>query len=429
MIKFNKIMAIILLFLLSFGVFSNVIMYHTAYEKTDKGYMVEINRIYHDITRGTDPKNVKLDGYRYIMAVKFLSIVASNNETATFFSTAGLLPHQEYFVKPMIIDDDFIGYLRFEYENNQSEVQSRIMVIYNIFFIGMVIFALGLLIYIKSTIIKPFHEIHEMPYELSKGHLSKGLKESKNRFFGKFLWGLDLLRESLESHKKRELQLEKEKKTLILSISHDIKTPLSTIKLYSKALYDNLYVSEEKKREAAYQIEREANQIEKSVEEIVESARTDLFDIQVIDGEFYLKDFIERIQKNYNEKLKILKINFIIENYNNRLLKGDIDRLLEVFENIIENAIKYGDGKQIKFSFSEEDYCQLITVSNTGTCIPDIEFVHMFESFWRGSNAHEKLGNGLGLYICKHIMSKMNGDVFAKGDQEGMHFVVVVKES
>ena len=63
---------------------------------------------------------------------------------------------------------------------------------------------------------------------------------------------------------------------------------------------------------------------------------------------------------------------------------GDIERLIEVFENIIENAIKYGDGKSIKVTFSDEDYCKLITVSNSGTPIPRTEFVHMFESFWRG---------------------------------------------
>ena len=76
----------------------------------------------------------------------------------------------------------------------------------------------------------------EVSIELAKGNLSAHVKEDKNKFFGKFLWGIDMLRENLENNKEKELQLQKEKKTLILSISHDIKTPLSAIKLYAKAL-------------------------------------------------------------------------------------------------------------------------------------------------------------------------------------------------
>ena len=74
-------------------------------------------------------------------------------------------------------------------------------------------------------------------------------------------------------------------------------------------------------------------------------------------------------------------------NIENRLLKGDIDRALEVFENIFENAFKYGDGRQIRISFYEEDYCQLIRIFNTGATVSDTDFNHIFESFFRAANS------------------------------------------
>lgn len=95
--------------------------------------------------------------------------------------------------------------------------------------------------YIDRKIIKPFSEINKMPYELAKENLNIPLKEQKNKYFGKFTWGMDMLRENLEDNKKRELNYQKEKKTLILSLSHDIKTPLSAIKLYARALKDNFH--------------------------------------------------------------------------------------------------------------------------------------------------------------------------------------------
>ena len=72
-----------------------------------------------------------------------------------------------------------------------------------------------------------------LAYELAKGNLSLPVKEENSKLFGRFLWGMDMLREKLEDNKARELEFQKEQKTLILSLSHDIKTPLSSIELYS----------------------------------------------------------------------------------------------------------------------------------------------------------------------------------------------------
>lgn len=96
------------------------------------------------------------------------------------------------------------------------------------------------------------------------------------------------------------------------------------------------------------------------------------------------------------------------------MLSGDPDRALEVLQNLIENAIKYGDGNKISISFDREDECQLVSVHNGGCTLSDSELPHIFDSFWRGSNAGSNNGSGLGLYICRTLMRKMNGDIFAE---------------
>ena len=82
-------------------------------------------------------------------------------------------------------------------------------------------------------------------------------------------------------------------------------------------------------------------------------------------------------------------------------------------QNLIENAVKYGDGKRISIDFDRMDGCELITVSNTGCTIEAKELPQIFESFHRGSNSSKVQGNGLGLFICKRLMSLMNGEVYA----------------
>src|SRR5574344_2059446 len=120
----------------------------------------------------------------------------------------------------------------------------------------MMIFTFIMLMFIRTKIIRPFNAMSNMTYELAKGNLAVPVKEEKSRFFGKFLWGMDMLRDSLESDKEKELELQKEKKTLILSLSHDIKTPLSAIELYSKALSTGLYETSEDKTRALDGIDR-----------------------------------------------------------------------------------------------------------------------------------------------------------------------------
>ena len=156
----------------------------------------------------------------------------------------------------------------------------------------------------------------------------------------------------------------------------------------------------------------------------------DTMSIHVGDGQkeftVALRDLVNNIQSTYSEKLALIHTDFVVAPFSNLLLKGDQQRLLDVFENLIENAVKYGDGRKISLSFSTEDNCQLIAVENTGTPVSPLESMHVFESFWRGSNAHDKPGNGLGLYICRYICKKMSGDIFITKSDVGMCFTVVV---
>lgn len=288
--------------------------------------------------------------------------------------------------------------------------------------------SIGTCIYISNRIIKPFTDIRDMPYELAKGNLSASVKEQKNKYFDKFTWGIDMLRENLEDNKKRELEYQKEKKTLILSLSHDIKTPLSAIKLYTKALEDNLYSSEEKRESVIKGIQKNTAEIEHYVNEIVKNSREDFLDIPIEISGVYLDDVVKQISTYYSEKLEAVHTEFTIGENTNCILKADKDRLVEVLQNIIENAIKYGDGKEIKICFSEEEDCQLITIANSGCTLKEADLPHLFESFYRGSNSKNKEGNGLGLYICKQLMHKMDGDIFAEIKDKYFEVTVVIRK-
>ncbi len=402
----------LLMFVLIFVVI-NTFFFHIT-ENRGKEYRVEAERAAWQIQEN-GMENLDLSHFPMIYQIKQLDTFSSEKEKAEFFEGEAY----DYLVK------NINGiYYRFDYIADNS--QKKTISLVNVIVLVIAVFMIAVLQFFRIRLLKPFYQLREVPFELSKGNLTIPLKEHKSHFFGRFIWGMDLLRENLEQKKEMELKLQKEKKTLILSISHDIKTPLSAIKLYAKTLEKNLYDNPEKQREIAGRINKKADDIEAFVSQVISACNEDFLNFTVQKGEFYLSQAIEQILKYYTEKLELLKTDFKVSDYRDCILKGDLDRIVEVLQNIMENAIKYGDGHSVVITFSSEEDCQLITVSNSGCTLGDTELVHIFESFWRGSNALKCRGSGLGLYICRQLMNKMGGEVFAECQEGEMKVTVVI---
>lgn len=295
----------------------------------------------------------------------------------------------------------------------------------NLVLAAMAALVIAVMLYVKLKILRPFEQLSNIPYELSRGNLTAPVKEEKSRFFGRFVWGVDMLREHMEQQKKRELDLQREKKLLLLSLSHDIKTPLSAIKLYAKALSKGIYKSSEKQITVAENICAKVDEIEGYVSQIAAASREEFLSFDVRMEEFFLSGLVTVIREYYTEKLSLIRTDFSVSACSDCLLCGDLDRAVEVLQNVVENAIKYGDGRSIAIDFSEEDDCVLITVSNSGCTLAAADLPYLFDSFWRGTNAEKEAGNGLGLYICRQLMRKMNGEIFAETDGDYVRVTAV----
>lgn len=370
-------------------------------EPPGREYRVEINRLAGEIEE-KQVENVSLSNCEYVVSIVKLE---KEDDVYKQLSQAG---DRDYLVKEIAGE-----YYRFDYERKQTVNQNQYLLLNGI---CLVCFAFGIvfLLYMRQNIIKPFSKLQDMPFQLAKGNLTMPLKEEKRRFFGRFIWGMDLLREHLEQQKIRELALEKEKKTFVLSLSHDTKTPLSAIKLYAKALSKGLYKDKSKQIEIAENINEKADEIEGYLSKIIQSQKEDFLDLPVEKGEFYLSHLMEAIGAFYQDKLEYLQVEFQQKAYQDCLLIGDEQRAIEVLQNMMENAIKYGDGRKIILESNLEEDCILVTVKNSGCTLELAEEPHVFDAFWRGHNSKRVQGSGLGLYICKELMHKMEGEMVAR---------------
>ncbi|MBR1750681.1 MAG: HAMP domain-containing histidine kinase [Ruminococcus sp.] len=405
---FDRLAALCIVILAAGFVVLNVLLLNER-SKEDNVYKVEINRAVQEISNG---EKADVSSFEYITGIY------EDDGSSDFYSTGG-----EYTVRR--IDGKIY---RIDYERPEKKDMSTVAAA-NVIMGLLSAAVIGVLVYLRRSIVKPFNELRDYPLELSKGNLTMPLKEKSSKHFGRFVWGLDMLRQRLEKAREDELELAKKEKTMLLSLSHDIKTPLSAIKLSSQALSRGLYSDEKKRRETAASIGKKADEIESYLGQIISRAENEFLTYEIHMTQVYLSEIIRRIQEYYSDKLSLTGTEFIVEDYSDCMLSADPERLIEAIQNIFENAIKYGDGKRISVSVREEENCRLITVENTGCTLPESEIDDIFLSFRRGPNVGNKPGSGLGLYICRRLMSDMGGDVYAETSDGLMRVTVVCKKA
>ncbi len=401
--RFKKLALVIFILEIILTICANLLLVREINSTSGRLYRVEAGRVERDYIAGNE---INYDDYETIISVHEYDPSSIVNNDYVVFEHEGQIYQVEY----------------------QTTRDYKAVVYMDIGFGLLLIVSAIVFIYVENKILKPFNRMSNVSVELARGNLTARVKEEKNKYFGKFMWGIDMLRENLENNREKELSLQKEKKTLILSISHDIKTPLSAIKLYTKAMNDGLYDTPEKQQEALDGISRNVADIEKYVSEIVTASKEDFLNLSVTNDEFYSTDVLAKIETLYKEKFSVLHTEFNINECPKYLLKGDANRLEEVLQNMLENAIKYGDGKRVDITFDEEEDCLLIAVRNTGCTLLESEVPHLYDSFYRGSNSEGVKGSGLGLYICKSLLRMMDGDCYSRVDGDIFECVAVIRK-
>ena len=268
-------------------------------KETGREYLVEVNRIMKDMEEQGGFFEPYLHDMEKIVSVSFLKSTDTAGMPPFFQLENGLETH----IEPLFIEGELAGFVRFDYKS-VIDIKSEIRIFEGLALLAG-IFSVSVLYFTKMKILKPFSDLSRMPYELSKGRLNTEILENKGRFMGKFIWGISMLQDHLQESQQKALHLEKEKKLFLLSVSHDIKTPLSTIKLYAKALKEGVYDTREKQKAAAGQIERLSGEIEDYVKSIVSSASEEIVHVEVNVSEFYLKVLVKMIKEYYSPKCRL----------------------------------------------------------------------------------------------------------------------------
>ena len=236
--------------------------------------------------------------------------------------------------------------------------------------------------------------------------------------FGAFTESFDIMRSELKKARIAEARANESKKELVAKLSHDIKTPLASIKAASEVGYA---VAKDKKTKQNFsQIIIKADQINALVNNLFSATLEELQQLNVT-PEYFSSVKIVGILKNsdYLQRAAVPEIPVC-------LVYADALRLQQVFDNIFANSYKYADTKIEVVCTAEADSLS-ISVEDFGGGVEEDELPLITEKYLRGKNASDKDGAGLGLYISDYFMKEMDGELKIENGEKGLKVTVKVK--
>lgn len=266
---------------------------------------------------------------------------------------------------------------------------------------GLFVYTMMIVIYYRY--IKPFKKLESFASNIAKGELDIPLTREKGDYFGAFSEAFDEMREALKKAKEGENKANMSKKELIAGLSHDIKSPISTIRALCELM--EIKITDEEIKEKILIIDNKAKLIDTLMNDMFASTLEELEAIKMNITEEQTLLILDLIKKlNYYKKIKI------INEVPRFLVFMDKLRLYQVFDNIISNSYKYAN-TEIIVSFKETKDGVNIIFKDYGNSCKEEDLPLVTEKYFRGENAKGESGSGLGLYLVKEFMLKMKGDM------------------
>ena len=277
-------------------------------------------------------------------------------------------------------------------------------------------------LYINQSVIRPFSTLKGFAARIASGDLESPLEMDRGHVFGEFTEAFDIMREELKASREREEAAVRSRKELVAELSHDIKTPVASIKAMSDVM--SLTAKDDMERDTIAAINGKADQIDKLISNLFHATLEELEQLEVNVEELASTEILHMIQEaDYMKKVTDSDIKEVV-------ILGDKLRLNQVISNIISNSYKYA-GTEISIKSYIEKGLEaernsrvgagflVIDISDKGGGVPEEELEMITEKFKRGSNSEGKDGSGLGLYISKYMMEKMGGGLVCRNNGEG----------
>ena len=285
----------------------------------------------------------------------------------------------------------------------------------------VVIFLIIILSFILSKkITEPLIKVKNAALEVAQGNYQQNIESRGDDELAQLVNAFNLM-------SKKLLKLEKIRKESTSDLAHELRTPLTTIKGYLEAIEDGkIEVNQESIAEMQEETQRMTTLIEKLNE--FADAQNKVFNLKI--EKLNLTPIIEKIIKQQQGALSEKNINLDLKLEKEHFIKGDQSSLFQIFNNIIENAIKYNkkDGK-IELKAVENRNSLVLYIQDSGVGISQDDLPFVFERFYRADKSRnsKNQGTGIGLAVVKELMEAHQGKIEVESNESGTIFKLIFK--
>jgi signal transduction histidine kinase len=277
---------------------------------------------------------------------------------------------------------------------------------------------------IIRSVLKPLDELHNATEKIMTGDLDYEIQYKKDNEMGRYCQAFEQMRVQLKESLQKQAALEQSRKELIASISHDLRTPLSSIRGYVEGLDDGIVHDEEKFKRYIAVIKNKTESLDSLIESLFQYSQMDIGkeneSLCIRNSDELLESIISPFETEFIDN----SINLSIARpFPSVTVSVDESRIAQVFDNLIGNAKRHMDGAgEITITVIREGDSLMISVTDDGSGISPEDLPHVFEQFYRAEKSRSRNygGAGLGLAICKKIVESHGGRIWAESEPNAL---------
>ncbi|MGA4719852.1 histidine kinase dimerization/phospho-acceptor domain-containing protein [Fictibacillus nanhaiensis] len=287
-----------------------------------------------------------------------------------------------------------------------------------VYFILFLFFTVPVLIYLFKRI-GYFNRIIQHTNELAAGQMEQDLPHKGKSALAMLAGNLNVLKHGVKTSKRAEAKSERLKTELITNVSHDLRTPLTSIITYTELLKSQEITKEDQNAYLEI-IDRKSKRLKVLIDDLFEVSKMASGNLELIKDKVDIVQLLQQAMAEYNETIKESSLSFRLATPNVPVLAHvDGQKMWRVFDNLIGNALKYSmENTRVYVSVTEENRKVIVSFKNVSKYELGGNFEELFERFKRGDTSRHTDGSGLGLAIAKSIVDLHEGtmDIDVDGD-------------
>ncbi|MFZ5988810.1 MAG: ATP-binding protein [Bacillota bacterium] len=374
-----------------------LVIENEVYFLTEKMDMVEFEKFHAKVekTRNTDRRVMDLhkEGVEYF----YHNFRLSDGKNSTLYIFVDISPISKFFRR-------FVSEFTF-------------------YFVLIVLLTNGLLtFFVSQSIIKPLKKLKFGAEQIKDGNLAFVIDEKSKDEVGEVCRAFEEMRQRLKEAIVKQLKYDEERNEFIASITHDLKTPITSIKGHIEGLKDGVADTQEKKEKYIDIMYKKITDMDRLINDLTFYSNQTLNKVPFNFSRVNLKIFIEDIIDEY--QLELEKMGILIESsYNlepNVMIKADVEKFKRVVANIIDNSIKYMNKEKgiIRIDVNDRNNKIVIGIHDNGNGIKKEFLPYIFDMFYRADPSRNSSisGSGLGLAIAKQIINEHGGQIWAESE-------------